>query len=74
LLRDKHLLQLRSPISSGTHKFELEVIEVDQVASIVVLNQIMPGMDLGNLRTKKKRPTRRKKERGMKQIEKVGIG
>ena len=63
LLRDKHLLQLRSAIPSSTHRFEPEVIEVNQVASIEVLSQIMPGMDLGNLRKKKKRPRRRKKER-----------
>ena len=49
-------------------------LELDQVASIEVLGQIIPRIDLGNLRTKKKRPRRIKKERRIKQTEKAGIG
>ena len=49
-------------------------LELDEVFPMGVLGQLRPRIDLGNLRTKMKRPKRRKKERRMKQIERVGIG
>lgn len=54
---------------SGCIEFEL-----DEIFPMEVLGQLRLGIDIGNLRMKMKRPQRRKKERGMKPIEKAGIG
>ena len=48
-------------------------VELDEVFPMGVLGQLRPGIDLGNLRTKTKRPRKRKNEREMKQIERAGI-
>ena len=73
LPRGKHLLQLRFTLPSSNHIFESEVCEADSIASIKILGQIMLGIGLENLRTNKKMPRRRKKERGIKQTEKASI-
>ena len=50
-------------------------LELYQIAPIEVLGRITTGIDLGHLRTrKKKRPKRRKREGRMKPKVKVGIG
>ena len=49
-------------------------LELDKVSSAGVLRQLSLGVNLENLQTKKKKPRRRKKERGMTGIEKAGIG
>ena len=38
-------------------------LELDEVFPMEVLGQLRPGINLGNLRMKMKRPRRRKKER-----------
>ena len=49
-------------------------LEFDEVFPMEVLGQLRLGIDLGKLRMKMKKPRRRKKERGIKQIERAGIG
>ena len=48
-------------------------VELNKVSSIEVLGQLMLGIDFENLRMKKKGLRKRKKERGIKQIEKASI-
>ena len=52
----------------------LLVVDGNEIFSIEILGQFILGIDLENLRMKKKRPKSRKKERRMIRIEKVGIG
>lgn len=63
-----------SPILIGWLLQEDIWLEPSKVTSIEVLDQLMPGIALANLRVKRKRPRRRKKERRIKQIEKDEIG
>ena len=52
----------------------LLVLDGNEVFPIEILGQFILGIDLENLRMKKKRPRSRKKERRMIRIKKVGIG